>query len=96
MKYSPEFLKTLRGMSVINSITKDKLKNIYDDLYDNQTELPSAETCLWENLDYEHNIWNTQCGLMWTLEEGAPEENDMNYCPKCGNKLIQFHRMSDI
>ena len=28
----------------------------------------------------------SNCGLEWYLEEGTPEENDMNYCPKCGEK----------
>jgi len=26
------------------------------------------------------------CGVLWYLEEGTPAENEMNYCPKCGEK----------
>lgn len=29
---------------------------------------------------FECNI----CGLAWTLNYGTPEENNMNFCPKCG------------
>ena len=96
MKYSVEALKTVRGMETINGVTKGKLKEMFDDLYDSQKELPPAKTCLWENLDYENNVWIASCGLMWELEEGVPEDNEVNYCPKCGNKMLQFHRMSDV
>ena len=37
--------------------------------------------------EYDSNVYVcSNCGLVWYLEEGTPEENDMNYCPKCGEK----------
>lgn len=27
------------------------------------------------------------CGLVWWLDEGTAEENEMYYCPKCGFKM---------
>lgn len=27
------------------------------------------------------------CGEPWVLIEGAPAENNMNYCPNCGAKM---------
>ena len=27
------------------------------------------------------------CGCPWTLIEGSPEDNGMNYCPNCGAKM---------
>lgn len=27
------------------------------------------------------------CGLIWWLDEGTAEENEMFYCPKCGAKM---------
>ena len=26
----------------------------------------------------------SECGLEWILNDGTPEENNMNYCPHCG------------
>ena len=27
------------------------------------------------------------CGETWFLEAGTPDENNMNYCPRCGAKM---------
>lgn len=27
------------------------------------------------------------CGLIWWLDEGTAEENEMFYCPRCGAKM---------
>lgn len=27
------------------------------------------------------------CGCPWTLIEGSPEDNGMNYCPNCGARM---------
>ena len=46
--------------------------------------------CKWKmdsNPDYE--VWESTCGNAFVLNEGTPEENEMNYCPYCGGKLIQ-------
>lgn len=29
----------------------------------------------------------SRCGLVWWLEEGTAEDNEMYYCPKCGAKM---------
>ena len=31
----------------------------------------------------------TRCGLLWWIEEGTAEENEMFYCPKCGAKMSE-------
>ena len=28
-----------------------------------------------------------RCGLVWWLDEGTAEDNEMYYCPKCGAKM---------
>ena len=32
------------------------------------------------------------CGLIWWLDEGTAEENEMFYCPKCGAKMDEGGR----
>lgn len=36
------------------------------------------EDCTWEC---------SACGEPWTLIEGTPKQNGMNYCPNCGAKM---------
>lgn len=39
-----------------------------------------------EYVDYSGAIYPecAHCGLVWWLDEGTAEENEMYYCPKCG------------
>lgn len=32
------------------------------------------------------------CGLIWWLDEGTAEDNEMYYCPKCGAKMDEGGR----
>ena len=43
----------------------------------------------WED-DYESTgIYEcSNCSETWILYYGTPEENNMNYCPKCGAQMI--------
>jgi hypothetical protein len=43
--------------------------------------------CHWFH-DDEDGAFDTQCDQRFTLNEGTPEDNYMNYCPFCGGKLI--------
>lgn len=29
----------------------------------------------------------SECGCPWTLIEGSPEDNGMNFCPNCGAEM---------
>ena len=33
----------------------------------------------------------SRCGLLWWIEEGTAEENEMFYCPKCGARMDGGH-----
>lgn len=39
--------------------------------------------------DYGGNVYPecSRCGLVWWLDEGTAEDNEMYYCPKCGAKM---------
>lgn len=51
----------------------------------------TAETqCVWWPDHEESSIWQSQCGLIWVLANGAsPKENQVNYCPNCGKELVE-------
>lgn len=45
----------------------------------------------WEEVDDGWGEWYyrcSACGCEWFLEDGTPAENGMNYCPRCGAKMI--------
>ena len=46
----------------------------------------SAKVCRWYE---EEHAWVSTCGLEWVLEADSPSENQMAYCPKCGNPLVE-------
>lgn len=46
----------------------------------------SENTCLWS---LEDGVWRGVCGVQWCLNEGTPKDNEMNYCPECGKKIIE-------
>lgn len=43
--------------------------------------------CLWT--EDEDGDWSTACGETFTLFEGTPKENYYNYCPNCGQKILE-------
>ena len=44
--------------------------------------------CRWAQDD--NGVWETECGNMFECDDGTPYENDMNFCPYCGGKLVEF------
>ena len=48
---------------------------------------PKPATCLWT--EDEDGVWNTACSESWILETGKPRDNNMRFCPFCGNPLRQ-------
>jgi rubrerythrin len=48
------------------------------------------EPCEWTQEDEDSNTWEcNKCGLLWPLNDGTPQENDINFCPNCGRSLTQ-------
>lgn len=43
--------------------------------------------CLWEYNEFDDS-WNGTCGAKWVLD-GTPKEHGINFCPKCGSRLIE-------
>ena len=38
---------------------------------------------------YEDNYKCSACGAWWTLLEGTPQDNEMNFCPVCGARMVE-------
>lgn len=57
----------------------------------------SQETCNWRD-NRGTALWEchyggdytSDCGLEWNMSnKDSPSENEMNFCPKCGKKLVE-------
>ncbi len=48
---------------------------------------PGAPTCCKWKFDNESDAWETACGNMFVLGTGTPAQNEMRYCPYCGEAL---------
>ena len=49
----------------------------------------SEITCMWECVDTDEWVWESECGEEWILTEGTPRQNGMAYCPFCGKRMIE-------
>ena len=59
-----------------------------NDVIDTLREMESSRECEWAADDY--GLWKcSKCDIAWTFNDDGPEENDTNYCPKCGRKIIE-------
>jgi len=43
--------------------------------------------CTWK-YDGSYDAWETSCGSSFVIYDGTPIENDMRFCPYCGNTLV--------
>ena len=83
-------------------IDADKAYKVLTDYYHQRTEIqhkalkeaiervPTVDPVKhghWIKTDYEGTYECSVCGEMWTLNDGTPEENNMNYCTRCGAKM---------
>lgn len=48
---------------------------------------PPIQVCRWGWL--EEDYWSGECGALWTFPDGTPTDNNMQFCPVCGGRLVQ-------
>lgn len=53
---------------------------------------PERKKGRWKDFDCGNSYKCTACGQIWTLNDGTPVENNMNYCPKCGADMKDEQR----
>lgn len=41
----------------------------------------------WHRVTPGFDLWACECGLEFELTYGTPAENNMNFCPQCGNLI---------
>jgi hypothetical protein len=51
--------------------------------------------CTWTHEGaWGDDCWEGTCGATWYFSVGGPDENDMKFCPQCGNNLVQSTQSS--
>ena len=48
----------------------------------------SDNVCEWRLCDEEANVYDTSCRNPHILIEGTPQENNYEFCPYCGKKIL--------
>lgn len=68
---------------------RDTAVGIYQEL----GEYVGQQICTWtQDKKLEWNLWETECGEAFFLEDGTPTDNKMRYCPFCGSELKELNR----
>ena len=47
---------------------------------------------VWRKKEFNRYWECARCDVVWECSYGEPEDNDMNYCPKCGSPIERFIR----
>ena len=46
--------------------------------------------CIYTLVEPDWSTWEcSNCKDLWTLTNGTPEDNHMNYCPHCGYRIVE-------
>ena len=76
--------------SIKEVIIKAILEHIKNQKSTKELETKDTEACTWSYEEWsDGDMWKGECGVEWAMFDGTPEENGMNFCPRCGKKLIE-------
>ena len=78
-----EVIEYLENIKYINAYHRCR-EGIAIDKAIEEIQKPEKKKGHWKDFDCGNSYECTYCGEIWTLNDGTPEENNMNYCPKCG------------
>ena len=52
-------------------------------------ETIKKDICVYRQINEDWNTWEcSSCAEEWCFESGSPKDNAVNYCPRCGKKVI--------
>lgn len=67
----------------------DELKPWFEEAWQ-AAQAAAVPECAWTCDDDVHmpDTWDGECGAKWSFIDGGPKDNEMNYCPQCGGKVV--------
>lgn len=71
------------AISVLRSVSREQVEKVWRGEWQYHPE------------DYDELTWTcSRCGEVWTLIDGTPDDNNMDFCPACGlpmtDKAVQM------
>lgn len=48
---------------------------------------PRTTACKWTPDEPDSGTWATECGYLFTINDGTPSQNRMGFCCYCGNLI---------
>ena len=49
-----------------------------------------SKPCRWHLYNEDQNVWEADCGNLFTLIEGSPKDNEMQFCPYCSREIDEM------
>ena len=47
-------------------------------------------------IQLDEDTWQcSACGVLWTFIDGGPDDNEVDYCPKCGARMDEGEAHED-
>jgi DNA-directed RNA polymerase subunit RPC12/RpoP len=84
-KHEIDFSNQMAIAKVLGDLTA-----ILDIKIDDYIQSEQEETCTYTLHDDDSNTWKcSECGELWMLNAGTTKENNMNFCPNCGRKIVE-------
>ena len=77
--------RPLRNVVASHRALQAKVRELEERLKDRDEQADVREPCVWTEND--SGWWETTCQNAFSLTDGTPEDNGMNFCPYCGNHL---------
>ena len=73
----PQFMEALgMALSALRSVSREQAEKVWRGEWQYHPE------------DYDELTWTcSRCGEVWTLIDGTPDDNNMDFCPACGSPM---------
>lgn len=76
-----EIIELLFDSSELVLVNRNALASLAERI---KAEGIAPHKCVWTDEDF----YETSCGHTWVFNDGSPEDNNANFCPFCGGKIV--------
>lgn len=49
----------------------------------------ATDICTWGQADEDGDVWSSDCGHDFQLNDGTPKDNNFKFCPYCGESISE-------
>lgn len=82
-------------INILNEIMP-RLHRKYRNALTEIIEEVNRNTCTYKQVDFDYNSWEcSKCKCEWCFDDGNPKDNNTNYCPECGARIVSFSEITE-